>query len=146
MGRQRGQFYCGLIEELIAFVGALATELPAEPLSPQARRVWLWFCDISDSRPRNHVAEAVRKPDGKIATEIIRRPQALSFQEVEAWARLNRITLEPWELAALSMTDEAAMKSWNRPIDQVQTVKATKENIASMFDSMIETQKPKAKK
>ncbi len=144
---QRPKFYVGLIEELIAFAGALVTELPTAPLSPQARSMWLRFSDITDSRPRSHVAESVRKPDGKVASEIVRRPQALSFQEVEAWARLNRVTLDGWELAALSMIDEVAMKSWHRPIDQVATVKATKENIKSMFDAMIAQQpKPKAKK
>lgn len=82
------------------------------------------------------MTENVRQSNGKWQPEIVKRPHAITFSEIEAWSRLNR-RLEPWEIAAITELDARCMKHWERPIDKVPMQKASQATITELFGSML---------
>lgn len=60
--------------------------LPEPPPIPGSLRyLWNWFCDLASGR-------GARAP--------------LAWAEVDAWARLNGVTLRPWEARVLRRLDK----------------------------------------
>lgn len=83
-----GKFYQGLTEALIEFAKAQFKKEDNEAELPeQIGYLWHWFVDLSDWRV---VGEAVN---------------ALSHQEIEAWARLFRVDISPFEVDVLRKLD-----------------------------------------
>lgn len=39
-------------------------------------------------------------------------PSAIPLAEIEAWCRINRVQLTPWELSAIRAMDSAVLAVW----------------------------------
>lgn len=65
--------------------------LEEPPIPRAARALWDAFLSLASSRQTGFA------------------PQALTYVDVEAWCRLNRVTLTPWELDTLMALDAAAL-------------------------------------
>lgn len=78
---------------------ALAAKSEDQTRPVPAGMEWLWDCFVQLSNARSYGAAG---------------PHAISFQEVEAFARLTGTTFEPWHVKALMAADLA----WRRQLTQ----------------------------
>lgn len=62
----------------------------APPLPPLAAHVWAYYAELHRSRDENGWGA-----------------QGLKMREIEAWSRLRRVSLDPWELDAILAIDRA---------------------------------------
>lgn len=106
--------------------------LPIPP--PRLRQVWRWFCDLHTLRETARLTEPVQMPDGRLGWQVKARSVHLSPANLEAWARMARIEIEPWQFAALQMIDRFYVKTSNDPPQPA--VKATKENLLNMLRAL----------
>lgn len=63
------------------------------PLPPEMRYLWAAFQSISRTRGGNGFG-----------------PNPITFVEIDAWARLMRLRLDPWEVDTLRMLDDAYLE------------------------------------
>jgi len=83
-----GKFYQGLTEALLEYAKAqFKKEEDKEELPEQIGYLWHWFNDLTDWRV---VGDSIN---------------ALSHQEIEAWARLFQIDISPFEVDVLRKID-----------------------------------------
>lgn len=54
--------------------------------------LWSWFQELSETRMFSEVG-----------------PQPISFTEIDAWSRLNRISLSPYEVEVIRRLDSAQL-------------------------------------
>jgi hypothetical protein len=107
------------------------------------RQVWRWFVHLDEIRPMPRMTEP--EPNaaarGQLSWQVRTYVGRLLPSEIEAWARLAGIILEPWAFAAILIIDDFFVRTRNDP-PQPQ-VAATPEGIKAMFDVF---RKKKAKK
>lgn len=79
-------------EHLMEQTGKSSEELGFEEAEPPCggEHIWAWFWDLNSARAHNGFA-----------------PQPIGFLEIETFARLNGITLSPFEVDALRVMDRA---------------------------------------
>lgn len=67
------------------------------PQVPEAgRQLWRWFLALSETR------------------SVGFGPSPISHAEIEAYARLNRLPLQPWHVEVLRAMDVALMERWRQ--------------------------------
>lgn len=70
-----------------------------EPLPPiDATHVWEWFWELNPGRTIGPMGD----------------PGALTFAEIDAWARLTSANPEPWEIMALKQMDTAFLTAYGK--------------------------------
>lgn len=78
--------------------GVMPGELRDAPELPQnARHVWMWFMELNRARPSSGFGAS-----------------AISFMEIESWARLTHTLIEPWEIRALCLLDETFLNEMRK--------------------------------
>lgn len=73
------------------------------PIPWPGKRIWSIFLALNAARGSNGWG-----------------PNPITFQEIEAWSRLNREPVRPWELSILAAMDAAYMESANQRADKGQ--------------------------
>lgn len=68
--------------------------LDFEPCPEELKYLWRWFVELNQGRGNSGFG-----------------PCALSYLEIEAWSRLNRVVLMPHELKALKQLDVVYLNS-----------------------------------
>ncbi|QOZ25274.1 hypothetical protein [Bradyrhizobium sp. CCBAU 51753] len=111
-------------------------------LSPAARQVWRWFCQMHDLRDYSRITEPVTMPDQRLGWQVKSKVLRLHPERIEAWMRLRAIVPEQWHLAALDLIDEIYVKLKNDP--PPPAVAATGANILAMFRALGMKSKTKA--
>jgi hypothetical protein len=101
---------------------------------PQLRQVWRWFCDLAEIRGYGRLTEPANTPDGRLAWQVRTRAHRLMPSEIEAWARLACIRIEPWQFAAISIIDDFFVRTRNDP-PQPQ-VRADAGGLRAMFKAL----------
>lgn len=61
-------------------------------MNPEAERLWAWFLELNNARSGSGFG-----------------PNPIGYVELEAWSRLMNISLAPWEVRALRLTDAQAV-------------------------------------
>lgn len=88
------------------------------------KRIWSIFVDLSAARGSNGWG-----------------PNPIGFAEIDAWSRLNREPVRPWELAILKAMDTAYMESANQRADKGQQTASQRSSgaaiSAKLFDAVI---------
>ena len=78
------------MEEVVAYATAVFREAEVVPfLAPDVEHLWVWFTEVFN-------------PGG-----VGMGPYRTHFTEIEAYARMTRIKIEPWEALALRAMAEA---------------------------------------
>jgi hypothetical protein len=93
----------------VAFGGMPATP---PPLPANARRPWRLFWDLNEGRQIEHDL-VPQNTDNKFAWRMQTRINRLSHVEIAAWIGINSLALQPWEMAAISLLDEAYVNAFN---------------------------------
>lgn len=60
--------------------------------------VWAWFCELSAARTSNGYGA-----------------DPITFGDIDAWARLTRLSPTPWEVALIRRIDSAILPRMNKP-------------------------------
>lgn len=66
----------------------------APTLPPELRPLWWTFVALHRARSSNGMGI-----------------NPIQFTEIEAWCRLNRVALEPWEIDVIGLLDDAYLES-----------------------------------
>lgn len=70
-----------------------------EPIPPQeSAHIWEWFWELNPSRSSGAMGD----------------PGALTFSEIDAWARLTLATPEHWEVMAIKQMDTAFLTAYGK--------------------------------
>jgi hypothetical protein len=96
------------------------------------REIWRWFVHLDEMRQLVRLAEPYGAPRGVVPWQVRTYANRLLPSEIESWARLAGIDLEPWVFAAILIIDDFFVRTRNDP-PQPQ-VAATPEGIKAMFN------------
>ena len=78
-------------------LGRPVEELHHDPLPEEAQYLWEWFAELSNSRQSGGFG-----------------PNPISHLDMQAWASLKRLTLEPFEVDALRAIDAVYLAASNK--------------------------------
>jgi hypothetical protein len=87
MARREGGHSIASHYEAVAKVKGLKKPM-APPLAPEVRHLWQTFLELHRTRPTGF------------------GPSPISFFEIDAWQRLKRWPLDPWEVEAIRKLDD----------------------------------------
>lgn len=65
-----------------------------------------------------------------------KRIDRFSHSEILAWQELNGISLEPWQIAAFSLIDEAYVKAFNSADTPKSNLVPVRKLTSKLFDAM----------
>lgn len=74
-------------------LGRPIAELQSEPLAAELHYLWQWFVQLSNARSSQ---------------------TAISFQEIQAWAQLKRVELDPFEVEAIKALDQVFLNIFRK--------------------------------
>jgi hypothetical protein len=77
------------LEQVERQTGAVIPDLHPDPPPPEVDHLWRWFNDLHNTRGGGF------------------GPQAISYAEIDAWARLTGSSPTPWEVSVLRRLDVA---------------------------------------
>lgn len=86
--------------------------------------MWEWFADLSAARDF-------------VLGYGVGLAQPIRYTEIAAWASLMRIKLEPWEVRALRLVDEAAREEMNRKRSAADEVAMVSADDTDALDAML---------
>lgn len=90
MGQRHGG--ASLHDHLASVARQLGRKMPAAPaLPPEVRHLWQTFLELHRTRPAGFGASPI------------------AFAEIDAWSRLKRTPLDPWEVDAIVALDREWM-------------------------------------
>lgn len=93
MGKRHGG--ASLHDHLASVARQLGRKMPEPPpLPPEARHLWQTFLELHRTRPSNGFGAG-----------------AIPYAEIDAWTRLKRTPLDPWETDAIVALDEAWLEA-----------------------------------
>ncbi len=73
-------------------------------------------------------------PDGRLGWQVRSKALPIEPERIEAWQRLARVDIDPWQFAALELIDECYVKIKNDP--PLPAVAATAENLLTMLKAL----------
>ena len=73
--------------------GIMPDELDGPPMPPDAAHLWQWFLELNAGRTSNGFSM-----------------NGLSAMEIESWARMSQISMDPWEFRTLRALDGCYMR------------------------------------
>lgn len=107
---------------------------PIRHLPAKLRRVWNWFLNINRAREYERLTEPVQMPDGRLGWRVKSFASPIGPERINAWMHLSRLTIEPWQFAALQLMDEFYVSTTNNP--PAPAMVATASNLAAMFKAL----------